>query len=493
MSSDLDLGTFIGTKMGEKSDFEKSLGLDDKQETELEPAVLTPTENAEFELFENTDESSEEVIKTIETEAPVSIDQSTIVQDVSTPEIIAKAEVEAKLENISSNDEPSETVNNPAVVSGGITSDQYGETMRDYKVGDIIKGRVVSTGRNILMDIDYKSEGIIEAEEISPGDKIKLGDEISVCILKLENKEGHPVLSKRLADYELAWQECYESFKKKENLDAKIISAVKGGLVVEYRGLRGFAPASQVVKGPGDELESFIGKELNFRVIEIDRRRKKIVFSNKLATVIEDPEATKAAMLKVEAGQVLSGTVSSIKKFGVFVDVGGIEGLVHISELSWKRVDDPSTVVAVGDKVDVFVLGVDMDKKKISLGMKQLLADPWVGIEERYKAGQLVTGTVVRLTSFGAFVELESGIEGLIHISELSNNRVERAEEIVKRNDKVQVKILRVDSQSQRIGLSLKDAAPTDAAKEFSQYKEENAKTRKEVTIADLMESSEAS
>ena len=495
MSNDLDLGTFIGTKMGEKSDFEKSLGLDSSEketEIELKPEALPTLENDEI-----TDDSNiEPVVETVATiETPsIEIVEPVTVEETPEPEVVEiktevpKAEAVKVAEPVEQIVE--EKVTPKAPVPGELTSDQYGETMRDYKVGDIIKGKVVSTGRNILMDIDYKSEGIIEAEEITPGDKIMLGDEISVCILKLENKEGHPVLSKRLADYEIAWKDCFESFKNKENIEGKVISAVKGGLVVEYKGLRGFAPASQVVKGFGEELETLINKDLAFRVIEIDRRRKKIVFSNKLATVVEDSEATKTLMQNIEAGQVLSGTVSSIKKFGVFVDVGGVEGLVHISELSWKRVEDPSTIVSVGDKIDVFVLGVDTEKKKISLGMKQLLTDPWVGIEERYKAGQLVTGTIVRLTTFGAFMELESGIEGLIHISELSQNRIERAEEVVSKGDKVQVKILRVDSENQRIGLSLKDAAPNDEAKEYSQYKEDSAKNRKEVTIADLMEPS---
>ncbi|MFC1478941.1 30S ribosomal protein S1, partial [Candidatus Margulisiibacteriota bacterium] len=364
----------------------------------------------------------------------------------------------------------------------------YASTIKDYKAGDIVKGKVVSTGRDILVDIDYKSEGIIEADDIQNGSKIKIGDIIEVYILKLENKDGHPVLSKSIADLERAWKMAYESYKQKDTLEAKVVSAVKGGLVVDYWGIRGFIPASQVLKNQDEELSSFIDQEIPVRVIEVDRRRKKIVFSHKLAAISEINESTQHLWKEIEAGQVRKGVVSSIKKFGVFVDLGGIEGLVHVSELSWKRIDNPSSFLKMGDKVEVFVLSVDPEKKKISLGMKQLQPDPWVGVEDRYTAGQLVTGKIVRLTTFGAFIELEEGLEGLIHISELSDNKIDNPEEVVKAGDLVQARVLRVDASSQRIGLSIKSTLPTTEDEEYSKYKEETERNRKEVTIGDIMD-----
>jgi ribosomal protein S1 len=234
-------------------------------------------------------------------------------------------------------------------------------------------------------------------------------------------------------------------------------------------------------------LESFSGKTLSVRVIEIDRKRRKVVFSHKMAVVAGQRTASSQLWDELEAGQVLKGTVSSVKKFGAFVELGnGVEGLVHISELSWKKVADASSVVKPGDMVDVFVLGVDKDQRRISLGMKQLQPDPWASAEDKFKPGQLVTGVVTRLAGFGAFVELAGGLEGLIHLSELSDKKINKPDDVVHPGDHLQVRVLRVNSAEQRIGLSLKEAMLQADEGQPSLYQSQ-AEGSKDVTIGDIM------
>ncbi|MFA5928630.1 MAG: 30S ribosomal protein S1 [Candidatus Margulisiibacteriota bacterium] len=464
MSND-EFGAMTGTKFGEKSEFEKSLGLDTPELIIDEPKPLSKIQEPKFEM----------VPEVVQKPAPAPVAAAPVVAAPVVAPVVPAAPVKRE---------------GPDTAPSG---EEYAKTLKDYKTGDIIKGRVVSSGRNIMVDIDYKSEGVIELEEVNPGDKISVGDIIDVFIIKLENKEGHPVLSKKLADYESGWRKAYDAHKEKTSIDVKVISAIKGGLVVDFNGLRGFIPGSQVKKNAGEDIDVLIGQTIPVRVIEIDRRRKKVVFSHRFAASDDQKEASSKIWNEIEAGQVYKGTVTSIKKFGVFVDIGGVEGLVHISELSWKRVEDPTTVCNLNDKVEVFVLGVDPVNKKISLGMKQLQADPWVDVETKYKPGQQVTGRVARLVSFGAFVELRDGLEGLIHISELSNNRIEKPEDVVKPGDLVQARILRVDANEQRIGLSLKTLPTnTDEDQSVNRYQSDQTKQRKEITIGDIIDDATA-
>jgi 4-hydroxy-3-methylbut-2-enyl diphosphate reductase len=498
-------GNFMGTHLGQRSAFEESLGLgsdskseeseaEDLPKAEAEPAasaaVETPAEQAPTQI--EPEQTEQAIPPMAETSTPPAAPAEATPPLEKTPETVSQEQPKTEQE------QPQEAKPSAAEQAESKTEQIYAETLKDYKEGDIIKGKVVSTGRNIMVDIDYKSEGIIEPDQITHGDKLEKGDEIDVYIIKLENKEGHPILSKRLADIEMAWRSAYEQYKKKENVTVKVVSVVRGGLVVDYNGLRGFIPASQVQTGPEEEIDNKVDQELPVRIIEVDRRRKKVVFSHRLGAQVQNKEAAAKIWEEIEAGQVKQGVVSSVKSFGVFVDIGGVEGLVHVSELSWKRINNPGSMLKIGDKVDVFVLGVDRDKKKISLGMKQLQPDPWVNVEQNYKPGQLVTGTVSRVVGFGAFVELNDGLEGLIHISELSDERVEKAEDIVKPGQKIQVRILRVDAANQRIGLSLKAAADTkkepkknDEKDSVTQYQQEQERNRKEVTIGDIMNQNE--
>ncbi|MCX5725898.1 MAG: 30S ribosomal protein S1, partial [Candidatus Saganbacteria bacterium] len=340
----------------------------------------------------------------------------------------------------------------------------YEKTFKKYSAGDIISGTVVKIDPSgVLIDIGYKAEGLILPDELSetpfrdPGEVVKIGDKIEVWIERLENKEGYVVLSKKRAPQEKKWKATYDAYRQKKVLEAKVTSAVKGGLVVDYEGIRGFIPASQIAKKPETPLDEFVGKMIAIKVIEINRRQGKIVFSHKLAAGEAQRFEADKLFNDLEVGQIKKGAVTSIKNFGAFVDIGGIEGLIHITELSWKRVNHPSEVLKIGDKIDVFVLGVDKDSRKIALGLKELQPDPWVSANELYKAGDIVKGKVVRLVNFGAFIELEKGLEGLCHISELSTKPVQRPEDILKVSDEVSVKILRVLPEEQKIGLSIRE------------------------------------
>ncbi len=346
------------------------------------------------------------------------------------------------------------------------TMDDALTALQTLEVGDIVEGVVTRIENGgVFIDFNYKSEGFIPMTELTAGEEIEVGGSITGMIGFLESSEGYAILSKRRADEELAWRNLQKAYKRKEAVEVKVISAVSGGLVVEYSCVRGFVPASHVLKDGSDTLDGFITTSIPVKVIQIDKKRRKCVMSHKMATHV--PGASKeaiATLQKIEIGQVLSGRVSSLKDFGAFVDLGGIEGLVHISEMAWSRIEHPSELLQVGQTVNVFVLGIDQESKKISLGLKQLQPDPWVSIAEKYKAGNIVKGTVSRLVSFGAFVKLDDNIEGLVHISELSNTHVKAVKDVVQPGMVVEAKVLRVIPEEQKIGLSIKQAAETPAA-----------------------------
>ncbi len=364
-------------------------------------------------------------------------------------------------------------------------TDTYSDTFKQYKSGDIIIGTVEKVDQQgALVNINYKSDGFIDAKEFE-GRTLKAGDKIHVFIDALSTKEGYVALSLKKAEYEARWHEAYEAFKKRTTIEVKVTSAVAGGLVVDYRGLRAFVPASHVLKPKESQLNDFVGKTLPVKVIEVDKRRSKVIMSNRFGAV-EKEKADKEKLLEnIEVGQVLKGRVSSVKKFGVFVNLDGVEGLVHINDLSWKRVVDPSSVVSLGQELEVFVLGVDKITKKISLGLKQLQPDPWATAGEKYRVGQTVQAKVLRLAKFGAFAEVEEGIEGLIHISELSTKQVQAPSDAVKPGDIVSAKILRVIPEEQKIGLSIREA---ELEEEKKKLKEVQASTAPQsVTIGDTI------
>jgi len=288
--------------------------------------------------------------------------------------------------------------------------------------------------------------------------------------MKLESKEGFVILSKKWADYEEGLAILEEVFTEKKVVNCRVINAVKGGLIVHLCGHKGFLPASHLVKEKGADLEQFVSLAIPVVVIDFDKRRKKIILSNKLAKEDgKEANLRQKILASLEAGMVVKGKVSSVKSFGVFIDLGGIEGLIHISELSWCRVNRPEDILTVGQEVDVFVLGVDKEEQKVSLGYKQLFPDPWVTVEETYKSGEIVEGKVSRIVDFGVFIELQRGIEGLVHISEVADRGISHMSELVSEGELIKVKILRVLAGEKKIGLTLKlDAEVPDTEAEVA-------------------------
>lgn len=356
-------------------------------------------------------------------------------------------------------------------------SDGINRLVVTYNEGDVINGIVRHVEKSgVLVDIGYKSDGFISNIEFSNEPDItptsldiKPGDEIRAYIEKLESKEGYTILSRKRAEYETAWNTISQLVKSKETLEIKVTSKVEGGLVGSYMGIKGFIPASQVLKEGESDLTPFLNQTLEVGVLQADRKKRKIIFTRRTSRTRSQKEAIEKALETLEVGQVKTGKVSSIKDFGAFIDLGGVEGLVHISELSWVRVPHPSDILKVGDEVKVFVLGVDRDHSKVSLGMKQLEQDPWVNVTERYVVDQVVEGTVTRIVTFGAFVKVAEHLEGLIHISELSSKRVSKVEDVVTVGQTVTAKIIKLNPSEQRIGLSLKKLEASDSIEAASQ------------------------
>ena len=338
-------------------------------------------------------------------------------------------------------------------------------TVTDFDEGDLVTGTVVKIERDeVLLDIGYKSEGVIPSRELSirkdvnPADVVSLSDEIEALVLQKEDKEGRLVLSKKRAEYERAWNAVEEKFNSGETVEGEVIEVVKGGLILDI-GLRGFLPASLVDLRRVKDLDMYLNTEIEARVIEMDRNRNNVVLSRRV--LLEEGRKNERAEIlsKLSKGMRLKGTVSSIVDFGAFVDLGGIDGLVHISELSWNHVNHPSEVVKVGDEVEVEVLDVDLQRERISLGLKQTTEDPWVKLVESYPVGTIVDGKVTKIVPFGAFIELGNSIEGLVHISEMAGRHIDTPAQVVKAGEDVKVKVMEINPERRRISLSMKAAA----------------------------------
>ena len=337
--------------------------------------------------------------------------------------------------------------------------------MPTLAAGQLVRGRVLYVGNDeVLVDVGYKSDGRIPIHEIglrsgqSPSDVLKPGDEIDVYVLRVDENEGGVLLSKRRADVELTWRRLEEARNEGRILEARVTERVKGGLLVDV-GVRGFVPASHVGRGFVDNLDQFVGQTLRLKVLEIDRGRRNVVLSRREVLEQEYQEAKRRLFSTLKEGQVVTGTVRRLTDFGAFVDLGGgVEGLLHVSEMAWSRVRHPSDVLQEGQTIKVMVLNVDREHERISLGLKQVLPNPWDTVAERFRVGDIVDGQVTRLVDFGAFVRLENGVEGLVHISQLADRHVAKPEEVVSPGQQVRVKILSIDPQARRIGLSLREA-----------------------------------
>lgn len=365
----------------------------------------------------------------------------------------------------------------------------------NFKKGDIITGTVVQIDdEQILVDIGGKSEGIIPKGEISLDGEtpdLKPGDEIEVFVIKSENEEGNPILSKRRADRRRAWETVQNAFENDLEIKGKAVEVVKGGVLVDV-GIRGFVPASLVERGYVENLEDYVGKDLRLKVIELDKNKNKVVLSQKKVLDEEYEAKKKETWENIEVGQVVHGIVRRLTDFGAFIDIGGVDGLLHVSEISWGRVEHPKDVLQENQEIDVVILGIDREAEKVSLGLKQLQENPWKSAGKNYPVGTVVKGKVLRIAPFGAFVEVEPGVEGLVHISQLAEEHVEKTEDVVAIGDEVEVKVLSVDTEAQRMSLSIKEAKPKKQAppKKKEEKKEEyitsTNSSESGVTIGDL-------
>ncbi|HEY3281512.1 MAG TPA: 30S ribosomal protein S1 [Armatimonadota bacterium] len=369
----------------------------------------------------------------------------------------------------------------------------YSRTFRSLNEGDVVVGTVVHIDREgVLVDVGTKSEGLVPPQELSrnaPGveaEPVTVGDRIDVYVLEAENQDGNLILSKKRADFERAWEKVMEAKENDQIIHAMVTDRVKGGLVVDL-GIRGFIPASHVGSGRVRNLEKYIGQSLPLKLIEVDKERRKVVLSHRLATEEERERQRKETATTLAEGQVRPGIVRRITDYGVFVDLGGIDGLLHISEMSWTRIKHPSEMVKVGDKIQVMVLKVNLDADRVSLGLRQILPDPWGEVAQRYNVGQIVRGHVSRLVPFGAFVALEGGIEGIIPNNELSQKRASKPDGIVKVGDEVEAKVLDIQPEERRMTLSKRQLERQRESEDVKDFSRQQPRSRDRVTIGDVI------
>jgi small subunit ribosomal protein S1 len=338
----------------------------------------------------------------------------------------------------------------------------YEATFRTIEEGEVVTGHVVRIDKDeVLVDIGYKSEGVIPAGELSirksvdPNDEVHLGEEVDAIVLTKEDQDGRLIMSKKRARFEKAWRRIETAAESGEPVEGTVIEVVKGGLIIDL-GVRGFLPASLVDIRRVPNLDEYMGTKIETKVIELNRSRNNVVLSRRAVLEEERKEVRQQILDRLQPGLVVEGQISNIVDFGAFVDLDGIDGLIHISELSWSHVNHPSELLAIGDTVKVKVLDIDRDRQRISLGLKQTQEDPWRRIVDTYNVGDELEGKVTKVVTFGAFVEILDGVEGLVHISELASHHVESPREIVHPGDEIRVRILEIDSERRRLSLSAK-------------------------------------
>jgi small subunit ribosomal protein S1 len=380
-------------------------------------------------------------------------------------------------------------LNDPQIAAGGEEEQHASEhpmtalmedalSFRRLKTGDIVKGEIVSVSpTEVLVDVGAKSEGLVPAKELErlgrEGlESLRVGDTVAVYVVRAEDREGNLILSIRRAEEESDWVRAQELFEESEAFQTQVAGFNKGGLIVRLGRLRGFVPASQLgsrhrgsdKQQPEERWARLVGSDIQVKVIELNRRRKRLILSER-AAMRQRREARREELLdNLRPGEVRKGLVSSLAEFGAFVDLGGADGLVHLSELSWNRSAKPQDILEVGQEVEVYVLNVDQERKRIGLSLKRLEPEPWTTVESRYYVGQLVEGVITRLTSFGAFALVSDEVEGLIHISELSDGRVNHPQEVVHEGEKHVMRIIRIDAKRRRMGLSLRRVADPEYA-----------------------------
>jgi small subunit ribosomal protein S1 len=367
--------------------------------------------------------------------------------------------------------DPDQTLANAKVVEGsdgllleidGQIVPNYDATIHPFQEGDVVTGHVVRIDNDeVLVDIGYKSEGVIPSGELSirksvdPSDEVSLGEEVDALVLTKEDQDGRLILSKKRARFEKAWRRIEAAAESGEPVNGSVIEVVKGGLIIDL-GVRGFLPASLVDIRRVPNLDEYMGQTIECKVIELNRSRNNVVLSRRAVLEEQRKEDRERILDRLQPGQIVEGTISNIVDFGAFVDLDGIDGLIHISELSWSHVNHPSEILNIGDTVSVKVLDIDRQRQRISLGLKQTQEDPWQRVVDTYNIGDELEGNVTKVVTFGAFVEILDGVEGLVHISELAQHHVDNPREIIQPGDPVRVKILEIDSERRRLSLSIK-------------------------------------
>ena len=425
---------------------------DDDIQLEEQPAEIDQPQDKEqgAQPTEETEESGEEV--------PLSEAES---GDAEPPDETSSVDETIAVE--ANADAPEAT---PELTEIESLEEAYDNSLRAFSEGEIVKGTVINVDHDeVMVDIGFKSEGYIPVSEFPIGDErtpsVNVGDQIDVYIVRREDSEGQLVLSKEIADQKLVWDEITEAYEAGRVVAGTVVQRIKGGLQIDLGKLRAFLPASQIELRPPQDFEQYIGQTLEAKVVKLSKRRRNIVLSRRVI-LEEELAAQKTALFEnIENNQIRSGVVKSITTFGAFVDLGGIDGLLHKTDMSWRRVNHPSEVVAVGDEIEVMVISVDRDTEKVSLGLKQKTLDPWESVEDKYPIGSTVTGKVVGIVNYGAFLELEEGVEGLIHISEMSWTRRNIApSKVVAKDDVIDAVVLDIDKGNQKLSLGLKQLHP---------------------------------
>ena len=337
--------------------------------------------------------------------------------------------------------------------------DEIEKSMKRIYKDDVLNGTIISTGdEEVLVNINYTSDGIITREELVDDYDYKEGDEISVYVLNSHDEEGNVVLSHKRAEEIVGWDDLEEAYHQKKMIHAKVTEVIKGGVSATYRNVTCFIPGSLLSYRYVEDMNTYVGRDLEVIVEDFDRELRRVVLSRKAVETVERQDKKEILMDQLQEGEMRQGVVTKLMKFGAFVDLGGVEGLIYLDDLAWHRVNDPSEVVSEGDQVTVYVANIDKKSGKIGLVLKKVEEDPWQGAADYYKVDDLVEGTVVRLADFGAFVEIEDGIQGLVHLSEISSERIRKPSDRLKTGELVKAVILSIDEKNKKLSLSIKNA-----------------------------------
>ncbi|RKU30310.1 30S ribosomal protein S1 [Candidatus Poribacteria bacterium] len=439
--------------------------LTDDAEDNIQFEESPPTEDPDTDTSDEEQQAPETVEAASDTsedqsdETPTTAESDTDTSDDS-PEVVNAADSETSEDT--SSQEATETEEEQAAMSQESLEEAYDNSLKAFTDGEIVKGTVVDVSRDeVMIDIGFKSEGYIPASEFDKQENdlptVQVGDQIDVYIVRREDMDGQIVLSKKIADQTLVWDEITEAFESGSPVEGRITERIKGGLQVYVGSLRGFLPASQVELRPISNLDQYIGEVFQMKVISMSKRRHNIVLSRRAYLEAEMAEKKEEVLKNLEVGQLINGVVKNITAFGAFVDLGGVDGLLHKTDMAWKRINHPSEIVAIGDEIEVQVIAIGENNEKISLGLKQKTDDPWENVEEKYAVGSRVSGAVVNIVNYGVFVQLEEAVEGLIHVSEMSWTRRNVApSRIVTKGDEIEAIVLEISKEDKRISLGIK-------------------------------------